>query len=246
MSLDLPPALVYLVGAGPGDPGLLTLKGRLALERAEVVLKDALVPEAFRAFNPRALWLEVGKRGYGEKTSQEEIHRLMAEHAGRGRVVVRLKGGDPMVFGRGGEEVLFLLEQGIPFVVVPGVSSATGVPSALGLPLTHRGMARGFSVLTGHDPFGLSADTLVFLMPLHQLPALKSVLLAHRPPHTPVALIGRGTWPNQAVALGRLEGLERLRAPDPALLVVGEVVGVLERLWPGTLGTQEAKDVGKD
>lgn len=224
---------VYLVGAGFGGPEHLTLRALEVLEEAELVLHDRLVHPGVLA-RARGELIPVGKEGYGPKTDQERIHALLLEGYREGRKVARLHGGDPMVFGRGGEEVLFLRRHEIPFEVVPGVTSPVGALSALGLPLTYRGLARGFAVATGHDP-GLPlplADTLVLLMPLHNLPALKARLLESFPPKTPVALLARVGWPGQAVRLGALEELPELGLglPSPALLVVGEVVGLYQEI----------------
>ncbi|RTI07962.1 uroporphyrinogen-III C-methyltransferase, partial [Thermus scotoductus] len=177
---------VYLVGAGFGGPEHLTLKALRVLEEAEVVLHDRLVHPGVLALAKGEL-VPVGKEGYGEKTPQEAITERLIALARAGRTVARLKGGDPMVFGRGGEEALALRRAGIPFEVVPGVTSAVGALSALGLPLTHRGLARSFAVATGHDPaLPLpQADTLVLLMPLHALGGLKERLLERFPPETP-------------------------------------------------------------
>ncbi|RTH19424.1 uroporphyrinogen-III C-methyltransferase, partial [Thermus scotoductus] len=191
---------VYLVGAGFGGPEHLTLKALRVLEEAEVVLHDRLVHPGVLALAKGEL-VPVGKEGYGEKTPQEAITERLIALARAGRTVARLKGGDPMVFGRGGEEALALRRAGIPFEVVPGVTSAVGALSALGLPLTHRGLARSFAVATGHDPaLPLpQADTLVLLMPLHALGGLKERLLERFPPETPLALLARVGLPGEAV-----------------------------------------------
>ena len=226
---------VYLVGAGFGGPEHLTLKALRVLEVAEVVLHDRLVHPGVLALAKGEL-VPVGKEGYGGKTPQEAITARLIALAREGRVVARLKGGDPMVFGRGGEEALALRRAGIPFEVVPGVTSAVGALSALGLPLTHRGLARSFAVATGHDPaLPLPrADTLVLLMPLHTLGGLKERLLERFPPETPLALLARVGWPGEAVRLGRVEDLPGLGEglPSPALLVVGKVVGLYGELLP--------------
>lgn len=235
--MGFPPALgkVYLVGAGFGGPEHLTLKALRALEEGEVVLHDRLVHPGVLAL-ARGQLVPVGKEGYGARTEQEAIHRLMAGLAREGRTVVRLKGGDPMVFGRGGEEALFLKEAGIPYEVIPGVTSAVGALSSLGLPLTHRGLAHSFAVATGHDPsLPLpQADTLVLLMPLHALGGLKGRLMERFSPETPLALLARVGWEGEEVRLGRVGDLPGLGEglPSPALLVVGEVVGLYERLLP--------------
>ncbi|AFV77313.1 uroporphyrin-III C-methyltransferase (plasmid) [Thermus oshimai JL-2] len=220
---------VYLVGAGFGGPEHLTLKALRVLEEAEVVLHDRLVHPEILAL-ARGEKVPVGKEGYGPKTPQEEIHRRLIHLARQGLVVARLHGGDPMVFGRGGEEVLALKAAGVPFEVVPGLTSAVGAPSLLGLPLTFRGRARSFAVATGHDPSQPlpQADTLVLLMPLHALTGLKARLMERFPPETPLALLARVGWPGEEVRLGRVADLPGLGEglPSPALLVVGEVVGL--------------------
>ncbi len=224
---------VYLVGAGFGGPEHLTLKALRVLEEAEAVLHDRLVHPGILAM-VRGELIPVGKEGYGEKTPQEAITATLIALARKGRVVARLKGGDPMVFGRGGEEALALRRAGIPFEVVPGVTSAVGALSALGLPLTHRGLARSFAVATGHDPtLPLPwADTLVLLMPLHALEGLKERLLERFSPKTPLALLARVGWPGEMVRLGRVGDLPGLGEglPSPSLLVVGEVVGLYGEL----------------
>ena len=231
--MDRPLGKVYLVGAGFGGPKHLTLRALEVLQEAEVVLHDHLVHPEVLAL-ARGKLVSVGKKGYGQQTEQATILDLLHRLAREGRTVARLKGGDPMVFGRGGEEALFLRRAGIPFEVVPGVTSAVGALSTLGLPLTYRGLARSFAVATGHDPT-LSlpqADTLVLLMPLHTLADLKKRLLERFPPETPLALLARVGWPGEEVRLGRLVDLPDLGEglPSPALLVVGEVVGLYGEL----------------
>lgn len=224
---------VYLVGAGFGGPEHLTLRAWKVLREAEVVLHDRLVHPGVLSLAKGAL-LPVGKEGYGEKTPQEAITERLIALAREGRVVARLKGGDPMVFGRGGEEVLALKRAGIPFEVVPGVTSAVGALSALGLPLTHRGLARSFAVATGHDPsLPLpQADTLVLLMPLHTLAKLKENLLERFSSQTPLALLAQVGWPGEEIRLGRVADLPALGEglPSPALLVVGKVVELYAEL----------------
>lgn len=225
---------VYLVGAGFGGPEHLTLKALRVLEVAEVVLHDRLVHPGVLALAKGEL-VPVGKEGYGGKTPRRPSRRGSSPWPGRGGWWPGSR-GDPMVFGRGGEEALALRRAGIPFEVVPGVTSAVGALSALGLPLTHRGLARSFAVATGHDPaLPLPrADTLVLLMPLHTLGGLKERLLERFPPETPLALLARVGWPGEAVRLGRVEDLPGLGEglPSPALLVVGKVVGLYGELLP--------------
>jgi uroporphyrinogen III methyltransferase/synthase len=178
----------WLVGAGPGDPGLLTLAARDALQQADVVLYDALIgPEVLSFARPGAELVPVGKRAGAHSMPQEEINRLLVARTAEGRRVVRLKGGDPFVFGRGGEEALALRAAGLPFTVIPGVTSAVAVPAAAGIPVTHRGLATRFTVITAADRAGevpadlpgpAAAGTLVILMGAAALPALVERLLA--------------------------------------------------------------------
>lgn len=235
---------VYLVGAGPGDPGLITVRGAACLRRADTVVYDRLVAPELLAYAPEhAERIYVGKASSDHTLPQAEINRLLVERARAGRCVVRLKGGDPFVFGRGGEEALALVEAGIAFEVVPGVSSSIAAPAYAGIPLTHRGVAASFAVHTGHraagaDPAGpdggqAAADTLVYLMGVENLEAIAAELLAAgRAADTPAALIHRGTTPRQRTVIGRLDNIVELArgVPPPALLVVGQVVALRDRL----------------
>jgi len=237
---------VYLVGAGPGDPGLLTIRGLELLRRAEVVIFDRLVnPVLLDEAPPGALRIFAGKRTETHSLPQEQINALMIAHARRGRWVVRLKGGDPFVFGRGGEEAEALAEAGVPFEVVPGVSSAVAVPAYAGIPLTHRRLSSSFAVLTGHEDaskdepavdwerLATAVDTLVVLMGARSLPKIVERLLAHgRSPETPVALIRWGTTEAQETITGRLADiLDKARALQPPVVaVIGNVVSVRDRL----------------
>jgi len=238
---------VYLVGAGPGDDSLITVRGRRVLGEADVVVYDALVhPRLLEACAPGCERIYVGKRGGGRSTPQQEINRLLVEKAAEGRVVARLKGGDPFVFGRGGEEALELAERGIPFEVVPGVTAATAAAAYAGIPLTHRGLASTAVLITGHeDPAKGSssvdwaklggAGTLAVYMGVGNLPEICSRLLeAGRAASTPVALIRWGTLRRQRTLTGTLADIaERAAEVDfapPALIVIGEVVGLRERL----------------
>ena len=237
---------VYLVGAGPGDPGLLTIRGLELLRRAEVVIFDRLVnPVLLDEAPPGALRIFAGKRTDTHSLPQEQINALMIAHARRGRWVVRLKGGDPFVFGRGGEEAEALADAGVPFEVVPGVSSAVAVPAYSGIPLTHRRLSSSFAVLTGHEDaskdepavdwerLATAVDTLVILMGARSLPKIVERLLAHgRSPETPVALIRWGTTEAQETITGRLADiLDKARALQPPVVaVIGNVVSVRDRL----------------
>lgn len=246
----------WLVGAGPGDPGLLTLAGREALQQADAVLYDALVgPEVLAFVRPGAELIPVGKRAGAHAMPQEEITRLLVELTAAGRRVVRLKGGDPYVFGRGGEEALALREAGLPFTVVPGVTSAIAVPAAAGIPVTHRGLAARFTVLTGSEHTGEApadlpgpeaAGTLVILMGAAALPLLVERLLAAGwDPATPAASIANGTLPTQQAVTAPLARIADAAAglPTPLITVVGPVAALAERLGPGRFGPLAGKSV---
>lgn len=234
---------VYLVGAGPGDPELITVRGLKLLQAAEVVVHDRLVhPHLLLEAPAGAELLDVGKAPGRPHPSQAEINRLLVARARAGRLVVRLKGGDPFVFGRGGEEAAALRAAGIPYAVVPGVSSAVAAPAAAGIPVTHRGLARSFTVVTGRtagdEPPDWAAlarlDTLVFLMGLGELAQIVGQLIAHgRSPQTPVAVVSCGTTARQRVIMGTLDSIVLAASdlPSPATIVVGPVV----ELCPDTL-----------
>ncbi len=217
---------VSLVGAGPGDPELLTVKAARRLEEAEVIFHDALVSAEVLALAHRAWRISVGKRAGTKEVTQEDIHRLLVRTARRGRRVVRLKCGDPFVLGRGGEEALALAEAGVPFEVVPGVSSALAAPALAGVPVTHRGLASGFLVVSGHaeatwrpilDALPPSSVTVVVLM---GVPARAQIA---------AALLARG-WPaaTPAAALANAPALPRTGAPG--CLCIGRVVGIAATL----------------
>jgi uroporphyrinogen III methyltransferase/synthase len=243
-----PPGKVWLIGAGPGDPGLITVAGVAALAEAEVVVYDRLVNAQLLALAPSsAERVFVGKEAGAHALQQEEINALLVEKARQGRRVARLKGGDPYVFGRGGEEAEALATAGVPFEVVPGVTSAVAVPAYAGIPVTHRGLASSFAVITGHeDPtkgetavdwskLATGVDTLVFLMGAATLPQIVEKLVEHgRPAATPVAVIRWGTTPAQEVVTGTLADIVRrvkeARLEPPAVTVVGEVVRLREKL----------------
>lgn len=240
-SAELPGGRVFLVGAGPGDPELLTLRAWRCLQRADVVLYDRLLdPRLLDEVPPRAERIFVGKAPGRPGVGQRAIHELLVERARRGQRVVRLKGGDPYVFGRGGEEGEALDAAGIDWQVVPGISSALAVPALAGIPLTHRGVARSFTVVTAHragrssdpDPTDWDAvarlDTLVILMGVQTLSWVVAQLLRHRAGHTPVAMIERGTLSGERRLWSRLDQVvaqaHRQAIASPAILVVGEVV----------------------
>jgi uroporphyrinogen III methyltransferase/synthase len=239
---------VSLIGAGPGDPGLLTLRGAEALASADVVVYDYLANPALLAHAPSdAERIYVGKKAGCHTLSQDEINALLVERGLAGQRVARLKGGDPFVFGRGGEEALALVEAGVPFEVVPGITSAVAAPAYAGIPVTHRGLASSFAVVTGHeDPskeetaldwprLATGVDTLIFLMGVGNLRQIVEQLVAHgRPADTPVALIRWGTMPDQQTVSGTLANIrERVEAAGlrpPAVTIVGPVAGLCENL----------------
>ena len=237
---------VYLVGAGPGDPGLMTVRGLEVLRRAEVVVYDRLVnPDLLDEAPPTATRIFAGKGGGGHCLPQAEINAVLIEQARRGRLVVRLKGGDPFVFGRGGEEACVLAEAGIAFEVVPGVSAAIAVPAYAGIPVTHRGLGSSFAVVTGHeDPtkgraavewgrLATAVDTIVVLMGAQSLSRIAAQLVGHgRARDTPVALVRWGTTEAQqtmVTTLGEVVARGAGLAP-PVVAIIGEVVRLGERL----------------
>jgi uroporphyrinogen III methyltransferase/synthase len=234
---------VYLVGAGPGDPELITVKGMKLIQQADAIVYDFLIDERLLSFARKdAELICAGKSSSRHTMKQEEINRLLAEKAKEHSIVVRLKNGDPFVFGRGAEEAASLAEQGIPFEVVSGVSSAIAVPASAGVPLTHRDYASSVAIITGHrrddeELMIANADTLVFLMPVANLERIAEKLLEQgRSPETPCALIEKGTLPGQKVVQGNLANIfNDSKAQDikaPAVFVVGEVVNLRKSLLP--------------
>lgn len=238
---------VYLVGAGPGDPGLLTVKARDLLCSCEVVIYDYLVnPEILRQVPTSTERIYVGKIGGGRQTPQDQINTLLIEHALKGKRVVRLKGGDPFLFGRGGEEAEALRAAGVSFEVVPGISSALGVATYAGIPLTHRGLSSSVAVVTGarggdgaHECGSFrnlaAADTIIVLMGLSHLREIAyDLTTAGRSEETPVAVVRWGTYDGQQTVTGTLSTIaveaERAGLRAPAVIIVGEVVRLRERL----------------
>jgi uroporphyrin-III C-methyltransferase/precorrin-2 dehydrogenase/sirohydrochlorin ferrochelatase len=239
---------VALVGGGPGDPGLITVRGRQLLAEADLVVADRLAPRQLLAeLPPDVQVIDAAKIPYGRAMTQREINDLLIERARAGQFVVRLKGGDPFVFGRGGEEMLACLRAGVPVTVVPGVTSAVGVPTAAGVPVTHRGTAQDFHVISVHVPpgdEGSSVDwealargpgTLVLLMAVNRIGAVAEALIrCGRPAATPVTVIADGTMPTQRIMYATLENAERRVAEEgvrpPAVVVVGGVVAVAAEL----------------
>ncbi|WP_096390263.1 uroporphyrinogen-III C-methyltransferase [Halopenitus persicus] len=259
---DEAPGKVYLVGSGPGDPELLTVRAKRLLETADVVLHDKLPgPEIIESI-PEEKREDVGKRADGEWTPQEYTNRRLVELAREGRTVVRLKGGDPFVFGRGGEELEHLAAAGVPVEVVPGITSAIAGAGVAGIPVTHRDHASSVSFVTGHeDPtkedsavdweaLAATGGTIVVLMGVGKLPEYVAELRsAGMAPETPVALVERATWPDMRVATGTLETIVSVRdeagIEPPAITVIGEVAASRDRVIDA-LENANAAPVGND
>ncbi|AFM40909.1 uroporphyrinogen-III C-methyltransferase, uroporphyrinogen-III synthase [Desulfosporosinus acidiphilus SJ4] len=239
---------VYLVGAGPGDPKLITIKGSECIAKAEVLVYDRLASRRLLTLaRPDCELIYVGKSPDRHTLKQDEINQLLVDKGLEGKIVTRLKGGDPFVFGRGGEEAEALLEAGIPFEVVPGITSAISVPAYAGIPVTHRDLTSSFAVITGHeDPtknetsiqwnhIAQSHGTLVFLMGMENLPLIAQKLMENgRKPTTPVGIIQWGTRPEQRTLVGSLNNIaEKVKEEgftNPSIIIVGEVVSLREKL----------------
>lgn len=236
---------VYLVGAGPGNPDLLTVKAARLIDKAEVIVFDRLVSKDILALcNPDAEMIYVGKRCGKTSMRQESISQLLVDLAKSGREVVRLKGGDPFIFGRGGEEALLLAENGIDYEVIPGITAAIGCSASSFIPLTHRKVSRSVTLVTGHVVSGAlpawaglvnSGQTLVFYMGLERAESIQSGLLkSGLSDHSPVAIVGKGCSPEQEVhvfELGQLTNMAiKLEGLSPALIIIGEVVRLREQL----------------
>ena len=229
--------VVYLVGAGPGDPDLITVKAIKALKKADVVVYDRLANEEILDYTKDANLIYVGKKAGEHYKKQDEINQILVDQAKTHDVVVRLKGGDPFVFGRGGEEMLTLLENGINVEFIPGITSAIGVPTSAGLPVTHRGVATSLTVVTGHeDPtkpnkqvkWNFNSDTLVILMGVGLLKKNIKEIMKHKDPKTPVCVIENGTMSDQKIITGTLEDITNNDINTPAIVIVGQVVDVLK------------------
>lgn len=241
------PGRVSIVGAGPGDPELITIKALRCIEQADVILYDRLVnAELLRHARGDALRVYCGKAPGHHAMSQEQINRTLIAYALEGRRVIRLKGGDPFIFGRGSEEALALSARGIPCEIVPGITSAAGAAASASIPLTHRGYAASFACVTGSrchgsaqpvrwDLLAHSVDTLVIYMGVSQIRSIGEELLKHgKPASTPIALIERGTTGKERIYTGVLESMHQLaaavRLDNPALIVIGEVVQIRHEL----------------
>ncbi|SFT25000.1 uroporphyrinogen-III C-methyltransferase [Paenibacillus sp. BC26] len=238
---------VYLTGAGPGDPKLITVRGLESIRLADVIVYDRLVSgELIKEARKDAELIYVGKASGRHTLKQEDINALLAERAMRGLTVTRLKGGDPFVFGRGGEEAAHLAERGIEFEIVPGISSCIAAPAYAGIPVTHRKLAASFAVITGHEctdkdsacvdwAWAAGAETLVVLMGLAQLPYIVEQLLGNdKPPSTPIALVQSGSCSEQRTVVGTLRTItsqpEVAELVSPVAIVIGPVVTMRDKL----------------
>jgi uroporphyrin-III C-methyltransferase/precorrin-2 dehydrogenase/sirohydrochlorin ferrochelatase len=242
------PAGVALVGGGPGDPDLITVRGRRLLALADVVVTDRLAPKGLLdELAPDVEIVDAAKIPYGRSVAQERINELLVEHAHQGKFVVRLKGGDPFVFGRGAEEVLYCVRHGVPVTVVPGITSAVAVPSAAGIPVTHRGVAQDFHVVSAHiapdapgstvdwEALARSGGTLILLMAVERMSLIAAALMRYgRSSDTPTAVIQDGTLPGQSALTATLgtvaEEMTAQGVRPPAIVVVGDVVNVAREI----------------
>ena len=238
---------VYLVGAGPGDPKLLTLRGAELLAKADIVIYDRLVGSSILKLAPKAAKkIYVGKQSGKHEVPQDKINALLVKAAGEGRTIVRLKGGDPFLFGRGGEEAEVLLENNIAFELVPGVTSAIAAPEYAGIPLTHRDYASAVAVVTGHragdagrplkwDKLASAVDTIVVLMGMESIEAIvKKLIEGGMDPNRPVAVVEQGTTKNQRVFIAQLDNIvdeaKKNNVKPPAVIVIGEVAQLGRKL----------------
>lgn len=249
---------VVLVGAGPGDPDLLTIRAVQRISIGDVLVYDRLIQNGVLALaKPSAEKIYVGKEP-GHHTRQDEIHALLVEKAREGKIVIRIKGGDPFLFGRGGEEVEYLAEHGVPFEVVPGVSSCLSAPLSAGIAVTHRDASSSVAIVTGHNAVGnedrvewqalAKIDTAIFLMCVHNIETIaRKLIAAGRSPATPAALIQMAYWDGEHVVTGTLETIaseaRRAEIAPPATLVVGEVVRLREKLQQLAASQLEPKEV---
>lgn len=233
--------VVSLIGAGPGDAELITLKAVKALNNADVVLYDYLANEEILKHAPEsAKLIYVGKKSGEHYKTQDEINKILVGEALANEHVVRLKGGDPFVFGRGGEEIFALMEENIQFEVIPGITSAIGAPTSLSFPITQRALATSFTVVTGHeDPtkpekqvkWDFTADTLIILMGIGNIKQNTAEIMKHRPANTPVCAIEKGTLEGENVIFGNLENISSKKINPPAILIIGEVAGLYEEIY---------------
>jgi len=257
-SADKPGGKVFIVGAGPGDPELITAKGLSAIQSADVILHDALIhPYLVFEINPLAKKIFVGKRENKHSISQEAIHKILVEEANKGRQVVRLKGGDPFIFGRGGEESMSLAKAGVVFEVVPGVTAGIGAAAGFGIPLTHREKAPGTLLVTGHQCSAADSQdwqtlakldaTLVFYMGTKRFGEIVSGLTRNgKPLDTPIAIVQNATMSNQTILISTLKNIsaeiEKIKLQTPSIIIIGEVVSYYRKLREclNTLPSQSA------
>ncbi|PCL91627.1 uroporphyrinogen-III C-methyltransferase [Paenibacillus lautus] len=250
------PGMVYIVGAGPGDPELITLKALRRIQEADVIMYDRLVNDELLSYAKKdALLVYCGKAPGRHSLPQEKINENMVAFALDGHHVVRLKGGDPLIFGRGGEEACDLAARGIPFEFVPGVTSAVGASSSAGIPLTHRGASTSVAFVSGTschgneqsvrwDLLAHSVDTLVVYMGVSRMDGICKEMIAHgKQPWTPAAIVEQGTWAEERIFTGTLGTIyrisHRMNVKNPALLIIGEVVRVREQLLKLAAEAQE-------
>jgi len=233
--------VVTLIGAGPGDPDLITLKAVKVLKKADVIIYDRLANEQILEHAPENVKLiYVGKKAGEHYKKQPEINQIIVDNAKKYDNVIRLKGGDPFVFGRGGEEILELINNNIDFNVIPGVTSAIGAPTSLNLPVTHRAIATSFTVVTGHeDPtkkdkqvhWDYTADTLIILMGIGNIKSNTDEIMKYRDPDTPACVIESGTLPEENVIFGNLNDISEKEIHTPAILVIGNVIDIYKRIY---------------
>ncbi|WP_141433819.1 uroporphyrinogen-III C-methyltransferase [Bacillus sp. 03113] len=240
-------SIVYLVGAGPGDPDLITLKGLKCIQEADVLLYDRLVnKELLSHAKPNAELIYCGKLPDYHTLQQETINEVLIKHAKKGQVVTRLKGGDPFVFGRGGEEAEALAKYGIPFEIIPGITSGIAAPAYAGIPVTHRDYSSSFAIVTGHckndekdqikwESLAKGIDTIAIYMGVSNLPYIQEKLLYYgKSPHTPVALINWGTMQEQRTLVSTLEDVARdaqhHKVENPCMILIGDVVKLREKI----------------
>lgn len=252
------PVGVALVGGGPGDPGLITVRGRQLLAQADVVVTDRLGPRTLLdELSPDVEVIDAAKIPYGRALHQDKINELLVDHAKQGKFVVRLKGGDPFVFGRGGEEALFCAQHGVPVTIVPGITSSIAAPAAAGIPVTHRGVSQEFHVVSAHVPPGhpestvnwevlaRNNGTLILMMSVERMPLIAEALMRYgRATDTPVAVIQDGTLPGQRTLHATLatvaDAMTAGAVKPPAIVIVGEVVQVAQEIGMLTA------DMGRD
>ena len=238
---------VYIVGAGPGDVDLITVKGLRCIQEADVILYDRLINKELLTYaKPEAKLIYCGKMPNRHAMIQDHIHYTLVEYASQGKVVTRLKGGDPFVFGRGAEEAEVLVEHGIPFEIVPGITAGIAAPAYAGIPVTHRDFASSFAIVTGHmregkddsirwESLAQGIDTLAIYMGVGNLPYICAQLIKYgKKPSTPVALVNMGTFESQKTVVGTLETIVDIatkeQVSNPSMIVVGEVVQVREKI----------------